>query len=43
MKLRLLPSKPTGLAKEQQEPPASHDDGELSIPWTENEEKSMSG
>ena len=43
MKLRFLPSKPTGLAKEWQGLPASHNDGELSIPWTENEEKSMSG
>ena len=43
MKLWLLPLKPTGLVKERQELPAGHDDGKLSIPWTENEEKSMSG
>ena len=43
MKLRLLPLKLTGLVKVRQELPAGHDDGELSISWTENEEKSMSG
>ena len=43
MKLQLLPLEPTGLMKEWRDPPAGHGDGELSIPWTENEEKSMSG
>ena len=43
MKLWLLPLKLTGLAKVWQEPPAGHNDGKLSIPWIENEEKSMSG
>ena len=35
MKLRLLPLKPIGLVKVQQEPLVGHSDGEPSIPWTE--------